>query len=71
MEVELALAQEQLEFSEELATEDTAQEADGQEEPWGCGDPSGSIERQAACGNDAMDMGMVLEVLPPGVRNAE
>ena len=56
---------------DELAAEDTAEYADGQEEGTPGGDPSGVIRCEAAGGNDAVDMGMKLQALIPGVENAE
>ena len=44
---------------------------DGQEEAARGSDPSGAIESQAAGGNNVVDMGMMLEVLSPGVEHAE
>jgi hypothetical protein len=54
---------------DELAAEDSAQCVNGQKEtPRGI-DPSGTVESQAACGNDVVDMWMMLEVLSPGVEH--
>ena len=69
--MELKLALKLLEFSEELAPEDTAENTDRQQEAWRRGDPPCSVEREAASRNHAVDMGMMLEVLPPRVQDAE
>jgi hypothetical protein len=60
-----------LESSRELATKDAAENADGQEETGRSSDPSRVIDGKAAGRHDAVDMGMVLEVLSPGVQDAE
>jgi hypothetical protein len=65
------LREELLQSSDELAAEDSAQCVDGQEEAARGIDPSGAIESQAAGGNDVVDMGMMLEVLSPGMEHAE
>ena len=71
MELELALIKELLEPGSELVAEDAAENPDGQEEAGRGGDPSGAIVGQAASRNDAMDMGMMLEVLSPAMEHAE
>ena len=71
MELELVLIKELVELGGELAAEDAAENVDGQEEPWRGGDPAGAIFSQAASRNDAVDMGMMLEVLAPGMEYAE
>ena len=35
------------------------------------GDPSRAVERKSAAGDDAMDVGMVRQRLPPGVQDGE
>jgi hypothetical protein len=60
-----------LQFGDELAAEDAAQCVDRQEESARGIDPSGAIGSQAAGGNDVVDVGMMLEVLPSGVEHAE
>src|ERR1039457_596630 len=64
MELQLALC-------DELAAEDSTECLDGQEESTRRIDPSATIEGQAAGGNDVVDMGMMLEVLTPGMEHAE
>src|SRR5450432_3876137 len=71
MELQLVLEQQLLEFRTELATEDAAQNADGQEEARGSRDPSGAVECAAAGPQHAVDMGMMPEVLALGVQQAE
>ena len=56
---------------DELAAEDTAEHADGQEEGTPGGDPAGVIRSEAASRNDAVDMRMKLQALSPAVEHAE
>ena len=56
---------------DELAAEDTAEHADGQEEGAPGGDPACVIRCETAGGNDAVNMGMKLEALIPTVQHAE
>ena len=56
---------------DELAAEDAAEHADGQEEGAPGGDPTGVIRSQAAGGNDTVDMRMELQSLIPAVEHAE
>jgi hypothetical protein len=56
---------------EELTAEDTAEDADGQEERAPGGDPAGVIRRQTTGGQYAVDMGMKLQALIPAVEHAE
>src|SRR6266568_5099610 len=49
----------------------TCQGTDGQEEPRLAGHPALSIERGSAARYDAMDVGMMLECLPPGMEDGE
>jgi hypothetical protein len=71
VELELALEQKLLELRRELAAEDTAENPDRQQEARRCGNPSGAVEREATARNDAVNMGMMLEVLSPGMEHAE
>jgi hypothetical protein len=71
VELELVLVKDLLEPGGELAAEDAAEYADGQEETWRGGDPAGAILSQAASMNDAVDVGMMLEVLAPAMEYAE
>ena len=56
---------------DELAAEDTAEHADGQEEGAPGGDPAGVIRSETASRNDAVDMRMKLQALIPAVEHAE
>ncbi len=59
------------EHRQELAPEDAAEDTNRQEEPRPAGDPPRGVGREPAAGDDAMDVGVVLEVLPPGVQHGE
>ena len=71
MKLEFFLLEQFTELFRELAAEDTAQCVNRQEESARGIDPSGAIGSQAAGGNDVVDVGMMLEVLPSGVEHAE
>src|SRR6266702_3946089 len=55
----------------ERAAEAAAKCLDGQEEAALGSDPSGAVGSKAAGGNDVVDMGMMLEVLSPGMEHTE
>src|ERR1700694_1776823 len=71
MELEPVVLEEFTKPHPEPAAEAAAECPDGQEEAARGIDPSGAIENEAAGGNDVVDMGMMLEVLPPGMEHAE
>ena len=71
MELELAFAECGLETGNELAAEDTAEHLDGQEEGSARGGPARMVRRESACGDDAVDMRMMLQSLVPGMEHAE
>ena len=56
---------------DELAAEDTAEHADGQEEGTPGGDPACVVRRKAAGGKYAVDVGMKLQALIPAMEHAE
>ena len=60
-----------LESGDELAAEDTAEHFDGKEEGAARGDPAGVIRSETAGGKHAVDMGMKLQSLVPGMEHAE
>lgn len=55
----------------ELAAKNSAQHFDGKKERVAGVDPVGVIQRESTGGDHAMDMGMMLEPLIPGVQHAE
>ena len=71
MKLEFVLLEQFTELVAKLVAEDTAESLDGQEEAWRGVDPSGAIESQATSRNNVVDMGMMPEVLSPGMEYAE
>lgn len=57
--------------SEELPVKGTTQDFDGQEERIAWADPSMMIQREPACGNDTVNVGMQEQVLSPGVEDGD
>src|ERR1019366_6747594 len=66
IEAELSFAAGALQRSHELTAKNSAQHFDGKKER-----AAGVIARESTGGNHAMDMGMMLEPLIPGVQHAE
>ncbi|MFY9529942.1 MAG: hypothetical protein WAR24_13620 [Candidatus Acidiferrales bacterium] len=60
-----------LESGDKLAAEDTAEHFDGKEEGSARGDPAGVVRSETAGGEHAVDMGMMLQSLIPGMEHAE
>src|SRR5882724_5822221 len=71
MEMELAFLEGPLKTGNELAAEDATKHLDGEKKSRARFYPPRVIERQAAGGNDAMDMGMKPELLAPSVQHGE
>ncbi len=71
VELQLAFTERRLEAGEELAAEDASEHLDRQEEGAARRDPAGVIRCQAASRDDAVNMGMVLQALVPGMKHAE
>ena len=71
MELKLAAMECVAKSSDELAAEDAAEHADGQEEGTPGGDPSCAIRSETAGRNDAVDMRMKLQALIPAMQHAE
>ena len=70
VELELVLTKELLKSGCELAAEDGAQRADGQEEAFRRGEPSAAVGCKTASRNNVMDVRM-LKVLAPGMEHAK
>ena len=70
-QVQLTVFKGRLQAGDELATKYAPQYSDGKKEAWVRSNPAGVIAGESAGGNDAMDMGMKLEFLVPGVKHAE
>ena len=71
VELEGACLESVLESGDELAAEDTAEHLDGEEEGAAGGDPAGVVWREAAGGEYAVGMRMMLQPLVPGMEHAE
>ena len=71
VELELTSMEGVAKSSDELAAEDAAEHADGQEEGTPGGDPACVILSETAGGNDAVDMRMKLQALIPAMQHAE
>src|SRR5258708_7919027 len=71
MELEPVVLEEFTKPHPEPAAEAAAECLDGQEEAARGIDPSGAAGSEPAGGNDVVDMGMMLEVLSPGIEHAE
>ena len=71
IELKLVLVKGGLESGDELATKDPAEHLDWQKEAVTRWDPPHVIGSEAARGSHAVDMGMMLQPLVPGVEHAE
>jgi hypothetical protein len=71
VEREPVLLERRLQSGDELAAKDSAEHLDRQEEPVARRDPMGVVGSEAARGGNAVDMGMMLESLVPGMEHAE
>ena len=71
MKLERAFAKSPVERRHELTAKDSAEDFLREEEAVVRGDPAGVIGSEAASGYDAVDMGMMLQSLVPGVEHAE
>src|SRR5215471_7998181 len=56
---------------QEQAPKHPAEHPHWQEEAFGTRDPGGAIQRQPACWDETMDVGVMLEGLAPGVQDPE
>ena len=71
METELALSEGLFQSGDELAPEDPGQDGLGQEEAVRGAEPAGVVEGESAGRHDAMDVGMVFQLLIPGMEHTE
>src|SRR5216684_3230210 len=71
VELECAGIKSILESGDKLAAEDTTEHFDGKEEGSARGDPAGVVQSETAGGQHAVDMGMMLQALIPGMEHAE
>jgi hypothetical protein len=70
-ELQLACIKGLFEIFQKKATEQTSQHANVQEEIRPARDPTRSIGRKTAAWNDAMQMRVMEEILPPGMQDGE
>ena len=70
-EAELAASEGGCQAVEEQAAEGLRQGADGEQEIGFAGDPSLAVEGDAAAGDEAMDMRVMGQRLPPGVQDGD
>jgi hypothetical protein len=71
MEAELPLGISVSEKGEQLAAEQATEGPDGEEKFPSAGDPWGSIGRNPSGGHEAVKMGVLQQVLTPGVQHSE
>jgi hypothetical protein len=71
MKLEPVVLEQLTELVTELLAEDLAECLDGQKESARRIDPTRTVRSKTASGNDVMDVGMMLEVLSPGMEHAE
>src|SRR5713101_5888827 len=71
VKLECAFAECAPKSGDKRAAEDTAEHFDGKEERAAGGDPAGVVRSEAAGGKHAVDMGMMLQSLVPGMEHAE
>jgi hypothetical protein len=71
VEAQLAVGEGPFESGDKLAAEDSTQYLHGEKETIAGGDPALVIEGEAAGGDHAMNMGMVLQLLIPTMQHAE
>ena len=71
VELECACLEGAPESGDKLAAEDTTEHFDGKEEGAAGGDPAGVIRSETAGGKHAVDMGVMLQSLVPGMEHAE
>jgi hypothetical protein len=71
MEGEFSLVEGLLEIAEELASKQTAQGTDGEEETGTSGDPSSTVPGQPSARDHPVHMGVMEQVLAPGVQHEQ
>ena len=71
VELKLAFMESRPQSGDELAAKDAAEHLDRQEEAVARRDPMGVVGSEASGGGDAVDVGMMLESLVPGMEHAE
>jgi hypothetical protein len=71
VETKLMLVVGALKSGKKLSAEEPAQESNGKKESGATAHPALFIQAQSSAGNDAMEMRVMMEILPPGVQNGE
>src|SRR5208282_1549083 len=71
VKLECAFAECAPKSGDKLAAEDTTEHFDGKEEGSARGDPAGVVRSETAGGQHAVDMGMMLQSLVPGMEHSE
>ena len=66
MKLQLSAAEKIAQRGEEEPAEQAGQNADREKEPWAAGDP-GAIGAESSPGDHAVDVGVMEQVLPPGM----
>jgi hypothetical protein len=70
-EVQLVMLKSRLETGDEVAAKHTSEYLNGEKEARARSNLASVIERKAAGGNNAVNMGMKLDLLVPGMKHAE
>src|SRR5437870_486063 len=70
-ELELAGVEGLFEILQKQSTKPTREHAHGEKETRSTGNPTRAIGSQSTAGNDTMEVGMVKQVLSPGVKNGK
>jgi hypothetical protein len=71
VEAQLAFGEGTFQSGDELAPKDPSQDGEGKKEAATGAEPAGMVEGESAGGDHAMDMGMMLQLLVPGVEDTE
>src|SRR5207302_6093736 len=66
---ELAHIEHRLQAGQEKPAVETRQHLDRQKEARSAGNPAGPVDRRPATRHDTVDMGMMMQVLSPGVQD--
>ena len=70
-ELQLAGVESLIEIFQKLPPEQQRQHAHREEKPGAAGDPAVAIGRQSAAGDNAMEVGMMQQILSPSVEYGE
>lgn len=70
-ELQLAGVEGFLQVLQKQSPEQAREHPDRQEEAWLAGGPSRAVRREPATRDDAVEVGMMEQIVPPGVQNGE